>query len=341
MPQAKFYFYLFFIYVLLSCTIVQAQVSIQSYSLEDGLSDRTIKDLYQSKNGLIWMATDDGLCKFDGRSFLTFNNHFQNPNRINGTVVDRIYALSDSTILLSYAKLPIVDIFDTNTFALNSVQLPFDGNGNWQSISANNKRQLYYYTHYQDTLHLYTLKDEKLKIINQVYCSPINHFTIFDSLSYCISTPDEFQQYELPNKQINASPQLKQELKNELDLLSTDINNQILFSPKASGNLYRIDKSNLSKELIYKAATTIRIRKLWKDNQGDLLIGLSNDTHPFYPDIEKLLLVDTQNEVQDWSAVLEQVDSKINKIISTDFNDLSFIATHNGFFQSRTPTKQA
>jgi len=45
---------------------------IYRYSTEQGLSNNTVYSILQDKNGFIWIATEEGLNKFDGKSFTHF-----------------------------------------------------------------------------------------------------------------------------------------------------------------------------------------------------------------------------------------------------------------------------
>ena len=43
------------------------------FTTQDGLSHRIISMLAQDEEGYIWMGTWNGLCRFDGERFTTFN----------------------------------------------------------------------------------------------------------------------------------------------------------------------------------------------------------------------------------------------------------------------------
>ena len=48
----------------------QGQHRFRSFEQEDGLSGNSIRDLLEDRKGFIWIATDNGLDRFDGRNFL-------------------------------------------------------------------------------------------------------------------------------------------------------------------------------------------------------------------------------------------------------------------------------
>lgn len=63
--------------LLLFCHFTPAQkpvVAFKNYSVDDGLSHNYIRDILQDKDGLIWIATEDGLNKFNGYTFQVYRN---------------------------------------------------------------------------------------------------------------------------------------------------------------------------------------------------------------------------------------------------------------------------
>ena len=50
----------------------QSLIDIKYYSVQDGLSQKNIQNFIQDDNGYIWMATWNGLERFDGYSFTNY-----------------------------------------------------------------------------------------------------------------------------------------------------------------------------------------------------------------------------------------------------------------------------
>ena len=64
----------FFIIILMSIASWASQgQTTKYYSTDKGLSSSFINKLYQDKKGFIWIATENGLNKFDGTKFLVYN----------------------------------------------------------------------------------------------------------------------------------------------------------------------------------------------------------------------------------------------------------------------------
>jgi len=66
-----------FLLILFTGLIVKAQnLVFHEYSDENGLASNLTKSLMQDKQGFIWVATDAGLSRFDGKKFVTIINNF-------------------------------------------------------------------------------------------------------------------------------------------------------------------------------------------------------------------------------------------------------------------------
>ena len=60
-------------FLLLKIAVVFSQTT-KFYSTENGLSSSLVNQVYQDKRGFIWIATEDGLNKFDGNKFVVYRN---------------------------------------------------------------------------------------------------------------------------------------------------------------------------------------------------------------------------------------------------------------------------
>ena len=49
----------------------------QSWSTEDGLPQNSVRQIYQTQDGFLWVATEAGLARFDGLGFQVFDHQSQ------------------------------------------------------------------------------------------------------------------------------------------------------------------------------------------------------------------------------------------------------------------------
>jgi signal transduction histidine kinase/ligand-binding sensor domain-containing protein len=67
-------YYIIALLTLLSIQILAQDISFKHLTTDDGLSNNQVLDVIQDKNGFIWLATDDGLNRFDGYSFKIYRH---------------------------------------------------------------------------------------------------------------------------------------------------------------------------------------------------------------------------------------------------------------------------
>jgi len=61
----------------------QKAFKVQRLSLADGLSQSVVKDVIQDSDGYVWLATEDGLNRFDSYEFKTFRHDHRNDNSLH------------------------------------------------------------------------------------------------------------------------------------------------------------------------------------------------------------------------------------------------------------------
>ena len=69
--------YRLFILLLLALSSVshaQPYCHVRTFTIRDGLAANTISGIDQSPSGLMWIATWNGLCCYDGYQFTTFRS---------------------------------------------------------------------------------------------------------------------------------------------------------------------------------------------------------------------------------------------------------------------------
>lgn len=76
----------------------QTPIKFQQLSKEQGLSQRTVYSITQDKEGFIWLATQDGLNKYDGYEFSYYRNEIDNPNSLLHNLVRIVFVDSTNTL---------------------------------------------------------------------------------------------------------------------------------------------------------------------------------------------------------------------------------------------------
>lgn len=125
---------LFIFLLIVGPTVAQDYiVNTQTFSLEDGLSHRTVRHFAQDARGFMWMSTGDGLNRFDGYNFKVYTKE---KHGLRSNNISRVFLTADSLLLLTYKRdidvKNALDIFDPLTGEAvplenyMSQKLPFD-----------------------------------------------------------------------------------------------------------------------------------------------------------------------------------------------------------------------
>ena len=69
----------------------QEEVEFKQYTVEDGLTSNEVSHIIQDQRGWLWIATANGLNRFDGRVFKTYRHDPSNPNSLINDFVISIY----------------------------------------------------------------------------------------------------------------------------------------------------------------------------------------------------------------------------------------------------------
>lgn len=94
------------------------------YSVNDGLSDRLVTDILQTEDGLLWLATANGLNRFDGYHFLVFDNHPNNPHQIAEANIRRLHLNQQGKIVIIFSSgYAHFDLLDPYSHEVETVQL--------------------------------------------------------------------------------------------------------------------------------------------------------------------------------------------------------------------------
>lgn len=119
---------LYFILIYLATTVVEAQdiqdVRLKHLTIKDGLSDNNVKDIVQDGFGYLWIATEYGLCRFDGKNIQRF---FANGKIISlpGNNITHLKYLGDNELGISTSEGLL--LLNTKTFAQQNYKVSDTG----------------------------------------------------------------------------------------------------------------------------------------------------------------------------------------------------------------------
>ncbi len=81
-----------------AAALAEKQVEAEHLSWQDGLSQTTVFSILHDRQGSVWFATEDGLNRFDGRSFHIYRHDPSDPTSLPGNLVRSIDEGADGRI---------------------------------------------------------------------------------------------------------------------------------------------------------------------------------------------------------------------------------------------------
>lgn len=69
----------------------QKQISFSQLSVDDGLSQNSVVSIAQDSTGYLWLATQDGLNKYNGKEFVHYEKLFEDVTRENFSKLGKVY----------------------------------------------------------------------------------------------------------------------------------------------------------------------------------------------------------------------------------------------------------
>lgn len=120
------------IYIVILMLVFSAGVfgqRIRFYSSDDGLSSSLVRNIESDANGYIWVATDNGISRYDGFSFVAFHHSDMDSMSVSSDIVNVIY--SDSRKRSWVGTMVGLQSFDQTASQFNKFDLrcPPDSRG--------------------------------------------------------------------------------------------------------------------------------------------------------------------------------------------------------------------
>ena len=105
------FFIMYIVLILPLLFLLQQTIKAQSQNvrferitINDGLSQGSIRCIHQDKNGFLWFATQDGLNRYDGYSFTIFRKEIYNPSSLSSNNINCIDEDNEGNLWIGTAE---------------------------------------------------------------------------------------------------------------------------------------------------------------------------------------------------------------------------------------------
>lgn len=107
--KAQFASHYFFLLILIILTAPDSTgqgslINFRKYTTKEDLSSSTVYDILKDKQGFVWLATEDGLNRFDGNTFKVYRNEPGNPNSLPVNYITTIQESADGNIWIGTSE---------------------------------------------------------------------------------------------------------------------------------------------------------------------------------------------------------------------------------------------
>ena len=317
------------------------------YSVDDGLSDRLINDIIQDDQGLLWLATPNGLNRFDGYEFINFNNHPDNEFAISSTSVERL-ALDDSgNLVIFYTNNKVFfDILDPRTNEFRKVRLSLEDGikGFVRTIHVDGNGLIFLLSIHEDGTHVYRCRPyaephlELLFRIPEVHSSVMPYIDLahLDSGSFLVNDSELGLRLFSPNgallKAFNPEDfDCLERMDNypmPANLLHADRNGAVYLSLQKVNGIFRYNPGQQIFEQVDGLPATANFNRLWEDRSGNLLLAQSEVTSST-PEIAHLYCMRPDGAVFDFDY-LTDITPRILSTYAENFFKTVFLGIETG-----------
>ena len=310
---------------------------------EEGLSDRTIKDIIRDHSGYIWIGTRNGLNRYDGLNVVSYTNDPNSATRINGKDIKAIAARQSGSILIQYeANRSFIDVLHQNNTIAQRIFFNEENGvpGVVEYVELNDK---------YGEVHLLVSIDSALAVVRLNEALTFDTQVTFNDYSKRASSTYQMLTDQRRSYWINDDKVGLLNFGADGDWLSTITYDTLGLSPSAgSVEIFHRDKlgrfwltfenarglweyneaASLFKPVLGDTSSTLVnfYPGLWEDAQGNVIILERNAQQAQQL---KLHLIRSDDAWTSYSDILIETPS-INTMYSQDFERLIFIGTNSG-----------
>ena len=201
MYRSKLYQILITLFFLLALTKSQGQdlIRFQNLTVSDGLTMGTITAFQKDKFGYIWIATAEGLHRFDGKHFRVFKHKDRDDNSLSDSYIRCLLAVDDKLYIGNNSG--VIDVLNLNDYSFKhlrptsvdpkfdypiSVLSQFEGS----ILIGTEGGGLWYHNSQNNTISPYKLDEKRFTFVNDIKTSGESFYLSSERYLYQCSFKD-------------------------------------------------------------------------------------------------------------------------------------------------------
>ena len=109
----------------------ESRINFQQISLKEGLSNSSVFDILQDKQGCLWLATGNGLDKYDGYKFTTYIHKRDDQNSLQDNTLWSLHSNDENKLWIGTSRG--LTLFDKRTCTFSN--FPYGKKGNKMAVN--------------------------------------------------------------------------------------------------------------------------------------------------------------------------------------------------------------
>ncbi len=317
-----------------------ANLKIKNYSLEDGLSHRLVTRIEKDTAGFLWLATPNGLNRFDGYNFLHFASGTVSEYPISGDYIGEIEPVEKGQFLITYKNnLTNFDFFDPTSFKVTPIYFKelIGETSQVLSIFAEKNGLVYVLWRREKVFHISSIAVNGT--ITNIYELPQTDYNWGKQITLIKRKSGDFylfdgnlglfKQNEKGLKPISVEKvTFNSEKPLELNFFKEDQQDRCWLSIIQNNGVLLLNEKAERFEYFDTPIGDNYIPRIWEDSKGNIVFGQSKPS--FHPSFFKFYLLDRKNRWTDVSY-FKKLGQFIVELESDDFFKTTLFATVSGF----------
>ena len=247
------------------------------FTVDKDLSSSMLNKIYQDRDGIIWIATEDGLNRYDGAKFTVYKNEKDNPHSLLNDYVRTLYEDSQGRFFIG--SLNGLQIYDRATDSFTTIPMYLSSGApiapNIATILERNNGEILIGTSGHSMFLLETKGDSiNARQISQFIPSNLITSAYEDKKgNLWISTGDNgIFRFDENNQSKHYSGE-KDIAKNTVSSMCEDYQGNLYMSSLKKGLFIYNDKADTFIPIIYTPNPNLPIKILYPGNQNEIFIG--------------------------------------------------------------------
>ncbi|MEM6397892.1 MAG: two-component regulator propeller domain-containing protein [Bacteroidota bacterium] len=337
--------------ICLFASLDAQRAELEFFTVNEGLSSPVVTDIVQDEQGYLWMGTLDGLNRFDGYAFRTFNQGPYSETQLSRGNISHLSIDQEGKLIISYeAAAGWFDRFDPNTFQVEQVQLlnRDEVEGHPRTIANDRFGRTFIAYNAPTGIQVYEYTPDSLLLVVDAAgtferVAPSVDLLVLDNSQYILyddkyglrhySAAGRLLFQDTPTEIAGIEPSVYSDSYEKkfqrLSFLKEGGDGQVYLSFFNRPGLFHYDaKARAPIAAFEQTSESKYFKQAWRDDKKCLLFSVQND-NPLGDFVDQYLLLERNGQVEDYEELI-RASKRIGSAFSLDFRSTIYLGTAGG-----------